>query len=170
MTRDEQKRALRRMREILPEASSDPRFEVVDGVETLVARPIARAPHAPIVTFTAESSWMDRELYLHALDWLTMLLVLYDEACDVIRRLRPAEPKPEKQPDYAAQCAMLCDKPAFQRFLTEMHGLENQNRDAAASRVRSMLNIPTRATLNHNPAAAAGWKKLAGEYEAWKRT
>ncbi len=72
--------------------------------------------------------------------------------------------------DYSAECAMKCAEPAFKRFLIERHNLPNPATDTkAATRVRSILAIQSRRELNTEPAAAARWREMVREFEAWRR-
>lgn len=71
----------------------------------------------------------DRELALHAPDDLRWTVQLYLDLAARYRAERRQEPRqcrPEakRPPSIAAQCAMLCNKPAFKKFLEERHGLE----------------------------------------------
>ncbi len=89
-----------------------------------------------------------------------------------IERLRQAleakDGKPAK--DYAAECAMKCAEPAFMRFLIERHDLPPPATDkTAATRVRSVLAVSSRSQLNTDPAAAARWRGMVQEFDAWRR-
>lgn len=169
MTREEEARTLRRIRELLPELSTDHQFAVVDGGETLLARPIPQAEHAPILTFCADCSWQDREFYIHAVDFVRLLLGLVDRAIEAHRRLAPPPRQAPNPKDYAAECAMKCAERGFQLYLQEVHGLEVLDEPHAAARVRSVLAIGSRADLNNDPATAAGWQRLRGDYDAWRK-
>lgn len=76
--------------------------------------------------------------------------------------------------DYAAEAAMKCAAPAFRVFLEERHGLERPLTDGrVAQKVRSLCGVTSRRELNDGgPAAgqaAARWRSLVGEFEAWRR-
>jgi hypothetical protein len=150
-------------------ASTDWSLRESSAGRSLYASIIPQEPPALVLIFDGQTGTADENFLCFAHEDMRFVLDLLDEAFAIIRNLRRALDREPKPKDYAAQCAMLCDKPAFQRFLTERHGLENQNRDAAASRVRSIVNISSRTELNTNPAAADGWKKLYGDFEAWRK-
>ncbi|EKF17081.1 hypothetical protein [Nitratireductor pacificus] len=77
-----------------------------------------------------------------------------------------AQPEPK---DFAAEAAMKCTEPAFKTFLAERHGLEKPATDArTAQRLRSVLGVTSRRDLNDNGKAAARWKALRAEFQAWR--
>lgn len=72
--------------------------------------------------------------------------------------------------NYAAECAMECAEPAFQRFLEACHGLEPPlTKDRTATRVRSLLAVSSRADLNNDPAAIERWKRLRADFDQWRQ-
>jgi hypothetical protein len=83
-------------------------------------------------------------------------------------------PHPEEAPlgavskdkNFAAEAAMLCGVPAFQKYLMEVEGMEESG-DAAAY-VRGLLRISSRAELNNDARAEAAWKQLRASYRVWK--
>lgn len=83
----------------------------------------------------------------------------------------PPQPEP-KQKMHGSECAMLCNKPAFGRFMAEVHGEPIDPNDSAtvAEAVKQHLKIKSRAVLNHDAAAVARWIELRGEYQAWLRS
>ncbi|WP_085025267.1 hypothetical protein [Ensifer aridi] len=118
----------------------------------------------------------ESEMALSAPGDLIWLLDTYDALAGRYRALRAElrhqAPRQghEKPKDYAAECAMKCAEPAFKVFLEERHGLAKPLTDErVASKVRSILNIRSRAELNDDPAAAARWQELRRAYEAWRK-
>ncbi|MDX0665998.1 hypothetical protein GOD61_24145 [Sinorhizobium medicae] len=117
----------------------------------------------------------DSEMVLNGPYDLIWLLQTYDALAGRYRALvaelrRYAPPQREKPKDYAAECAMKCAEPAFKKFLEECHGLARPlTDDRAATKVRSILNIGSRAELNDDPAAAARWQDLRSAFDAWRR-
>jgi hypothetical protein len=73
------------------------------------------------------------------------------------------------QADLAANCAILCNEPAFKKFLKTCHGLVTANDEATAAKVRELLGIASRKTLNTDPQKAVIWRKLVHDYEGWLR-
>lgn len=118
----------------------------------------------------------DEELLFHARDFLEAAFVVAREAFRVIRE-RDAEiaqlkarTEQRKPKDYAAQCAMLCERHDFGRYMMERHDLESaSDRERVASRVRSVLNIAYRSELNTNAKAGERWLSLHRDFENWKR-
>jgi hypothetical protein len=52
----------------------------------------------------------------------------------------------------------------------ERHGLDSPaTTERAAQKLRSLLGVTSRRELNSDADAAARWKRLRGEFEAWKR-
>ncbi|MDX0275717.1 hypothetical protein GOC21_17505 [Sinorhizobium meliloti] len=129
-----------------------------------------------IATIAADAPIGDSEMVLNAPYDLVWLLGTYDALAGRYRTLvaelrRHAPAQHQQTPkDYAAECAMKCAEPAFKKFLEECHGLARPlTDDRAATKVRSILNIGSRAELNNDPAAAERWQKLRGHFDAWRR-
>ncbi|MDW9573426.1 hypothetical protein GOA73_08565 [Sinorhizobium meliloti] len=128
-----------------------------------------------IATIAADAPIGDSEMVLNAPYDLIWLLGTYDALAGRYRALvaelrRYAPPQREKTKDYAAECAMKCAEPAFKKFLEECHGLARPlTDDRAATKLRSILNIGSRAELNDDPAAAARWQDLRSAFDAWRR-
>ncbi|RWP88343.1 MAG: hypothetical protein EOR12_16655 [Mesorhizobium sp.] len=112
-------------------------------------------------------------------DTVAFLLRLLDEAFGKIRDLR-GEPAPRRhveqrgQPaasdvkNFAAECGMKCQEPAFKVFLHERHGLEKPLTDErVAQKVRSLLGVQSRKELNNGGAAGEAWKALRASFAAW---
>ncbi|MBD9635926.1 hypothetical protein IB277_06415 [Ensifer sp. ENS07] len=116
----------------------------------------------------------DRELVLRAPDDLRWMTERYGKLAERLRaverelaRLHPSQGEPK---NYATECAMKCQEPAFRVFLEERHGLTKPLSDErVATRVRSILNIGSRADLNTDRAAANRWRDLVKSYDAWRR-
>ena len=92
-------------------------------------------------------------------------------AADAATRRRWEADAAPADKNFAAEAAIKCGEPAFKKFLIERHGLESPASDErTAQKLRSLLNIGSRAELNKDDAAAAAWKALRGDFDAWKRT
>lgn len=107
---------------------------------------------------------------------ISFLLGLVDRAIAATRRQAdPAsaarqERAPARGKDFAAECAMKCAEPVFRVYLLERHGLARPlTDDRVAQRVRSILGITSRRALNDDADAAARWKALRGDFDAWRR-
>ncbi|TPM41559.1 hypothetical protein [Mesorhizobium sp. B2-3-4] len=110
-------------------------------------------------------------------DTVRFLRRLLKEAFDRIRDLRgeptrrnPAAEPPEasKPKDFAAECAMKCQEPAFKVFLEEQHGLERPLTDErVAQRVRSLLGVTSRKELNEGGRPGDAWKALRTDFATW---
>jgi hypothetical protein len=72
----------------------------------------------------------------------------------------------EVQP--SAQAAMRCDQPEFWAFLREERQQRVANKDDAATAVRKLCNVNSRAHFNNNESALKAWHKLDDEFRAWK--
>lgn len=81
---------------------------------------------------------------------------------------QPVE-KPKDNPHrLSQQCALTCQEMRFWRFLDEKHNHQMvYSEDDAANCLRIMLGIHSRSELDHNPDAAARWRNLKSEFEAW---
>lgn len=170
MTREEAQAYFAELERLHAAASTDWQRGMTSAGEGMLARLIPQHEPEPVLVFDVHADRNDIALIVEAYTGLGFLIRLVKSLKRRIEDIEGPPPAPPQKPsDFAANCAMYCNKPAFQRFLTEMHGLQNQNPEAAASRVRTILNIRSRAELNDNPAAAEGWKKLRGEYETWRK-
>ncbi|MGP5308066.1 hypothetical protein [Vreelandella alkaliphila] len=80
----------------------------------------------------------------------------------------------------ARQAAMLCQDPAFQLYLDRRrrakHGLtEHQlpdgthNQDDARDWLCAACQIQSRAELDHNPTAAAAFRRIRQRFLTWKQ-
>jgi hypothetical protein len=83
------------------------------------------------------------------------------------------EPAPKKTPiDWrdvqpAAQAGIRCGEPRFREFLRCEHGFDAKDTDEAATVVRQLCQVNTRAAFSTNPAARARWTHLDNQYRAW---
>jgi hypothetical protein len=85
------------------------------------------------------------------------------------RREAPMRPSGEKK-DYSAEAAMRCNDPIFVAFLVAKHGLEQDaDEHFIAAAQRKALKVGSRKILNTDPAAAARWRDMKADYEAWKQ-
>lgn len=149
-----------------------------DGMKLVVAGMDARDQDI-ICTIDHACPADNRELILKHIeipaDLINMLEktgALLREKDGEIRQLRAALEEKGGKPakDYAAECAMKCAEPAFQRFLAERHGLPMPtDKDKAGTRVKFVLRVESRKALNENPAAASLWRDMVKNFEAWRR-
>ena len=80
--------------------------------------------------------------------------------------------KPKKSWDEmprSAQAAMKCNDADFQRFLSAEYRRGIGDAIQAASVVRQVCSIKSRADLDHNEPAAHAWDRLYSNYQMWKR-
>ena len=71
----------------------------------------------------------------------------------------------EVQP--AAQAGIRCAEPRFWTFLLDEQGIEVNNKDDAASAVRTMCGIKSRSELSTNHKARVLWNQLDAAYREW---
>lgn len=126
-----------------------------------------------LLRFDALASDTEKQFIADAAETIRFLLALVDRAIDRMRAPSsqpPAGPVHDARRNYAAEAAMKCGEGRFQTFLAERHGLEPPlDEKRTAQKLRSLLGIASRRNLNDDDAAAARWKKLRGDYEAWRR-
>ncbi|MEX3008972.1 hypothetical protein [Hoeflea sp. TYP-13] len=169
------------------EAAAEISF-VYSGGPTLEFTDPATGQREIMATFAADVPPDQVEQLARYRDDLGDMLNLFAEACAEIRRLKgnatdrsppdfsaaPAQARrdsagaavSEKPKDYAAQAAMMCDRPAYRRFLEEHHGLaEGADPDAVREAQRKAVKIRSKADLN----AAGRWLKHLTEFELWQR-
>ena len=71
----------------------------------------------------------------------------------------------------AQQAGLLCNEPAFRRFLAETGGetqIAMYDLDMAADAVRERCEVHSRADIDKQPLARARWEQIVSEYQAWK--
>jgi hypothetical protein len=68
----------------------------------------------------------------------------------------------------AAQAGIRCADPVFRSFLDEMHSCQAATPEEAATAVRMICNVESRAELGTNHKARVIWKQLDDEFQAWK--
>lgn len=127
-----------------------------------------------IAILPASANLDDRELVLRAPDDLRWMTERYGKLAERLRaaerelaRMRPPQSEPK---NYATECAMKCQEAGFRVFLEERHGLTKPlNDERVTTRIRSILNVRSRADLNTDRAAAARWRDLVKSYDAWRR-
>lgn len=67
----------------------------------------------------------------------------------------------------SAQAAMRCNQPEFWAFLREEHKQRVTNKEDAATVVRKLCKVNSRAHFNTNHAARMVWHGFDTEYQAW---
>ncbi|MBP1852147.1 hypothetical protein [Rhizobium halophytocola] len=132
---------------------------------------------APIATILRPCHVDDEEVLFNSRDYIEACILVAEQSFDEVRRLKreveQLQAKRQREAgrkDYAAQCAMACDKPAFRQWLADVHGADISDRERIATRLRSILNIRSRGELNIDESAAARWKSLQADFEASLRT
>ncbi len=110
----------------------------------------------------------------HTVTHQRFLLSLLDRCArsrqDLANQLHRQEER-RKPPNYASECAILCQKDqAFRRYLIERHDMpEAVDTERVKVKVRSILAIQSMAELNEDPTAATRWDKLRKDFKAWRR-
>jgi hypothetical protein len=80
-----------------------------------------------------------------------------------IDALAPAE----KRGSLAQQAGILCNDPAFQRFMGERVHLDLAGAEATAVMVREYCGIHSRSELDSDEAAAAKFRDLRADFKLW---
>lgn len=71
--------------------------------------------------------------------------------------------------DYAAEASIKLTQPAFVAYLVAHHGLEHDApHEFAAGALRNALGIASRRDLNTDPTAAARWRDMKADFDAWR--
>ena len=131
-----------------------------------------------IADFSRLATSDEMQIAAYAPQDLRFLLGLLERCAARVKALSPhpaASPSDGQAPraanlaNHAAEAAMLCQTPAFKRFLIERHGLESPaSDDRAAQKLRSLLGVSSRREINDGGAALDGWKALRTEFNVWK--
>lgn len=122
-----------------------------------------------VLRFTGQVTPEERDCVVHALDDVRFLLMLLDRAIRALRPVQPARVQRAAPKDHTTEAAMLCESPAFKRFLMEEHGLEHPaTKDRTAQKLRSLLSITTRNDINSDDGARERWFALRAKFNIWK--
>lgn len=68
----------------------------------------------------------------------------------------------------SAQAAMRCGQPKFWAFLREEHKQRVVTTDDAATAVRRITGVNSRARFNDNHTARVAWHQLESQFQAWE--
>lgn len=84
----------------------------------------------------------------------------------------PKERTPFDELKRAQQAGIACNDVVFRTFLKEAKGVtfhdEPEPHQQAATAVRKLCNVNSRAQFDSNPEARAKWETLHSEFQAWK--
>lgn len=126
----------------------------------------------PIMIINPICSFQDERFIERAPILFQAAMTLLNEAFRKIREFQPPKVEPKQSQnhkgDYAAECTMMCGRADFRRYLSACHGLDVADDERVKTRVRSILRIKSRGELNDDPQAAARWKNLRANFNAWK--
>ncbi|MDB5607742.1 MAG: hypothetical protein JWP25_4642 [Bradyrhizobium sp.] len=67
----------------------------------------------------------------------------------------------------SAQAGIRCADPRFREFLAKERGFNTTTEDEAATVVRQLCQVNTRAAFSTNPAARTRWQALDNQYREW---
>jgi len=131
----------------------------------------------PIASVARKVPYDDEDLLFHAPLYLRAAVTIAEGALAEIERLKhllsvksEEDTRRSQANDLSRQCAMLCRRADFARYLKDRHGLMDAADDLrVATRLRSILNIQSRAELNSDPDAAARWRSLLADFDAWRK-
>lgn len=92
------------------------------------------------------------------------------EAHVAVARLNTREEPKPKGGSLAQQCGMLCGDPVFLAYLQEVYPQYGKpvNDFEAATVVRKMLNMESRAEIDTVPDKGIAWRQLKARFDAWK--
>lgn len=85
---------------------------------------------------------------------------------------QPIKREPAKPKSYAQKAGILCNEPAFWRFLQETYRDDHPahiDADFAAETVRQICGVDSRKALVDGTPAGHRWRDLEAEYDAWRR-
>ena len=170
MTPDE-RAFLEKFRTMHEDASTDIRERIVGDDHFLEGRLIPEVEHTPIAAFDAHADYRDIAYFVQVRRAVDILFRARDAAVAYYRSQNPA---PEQQQDAkpyspAQNCGKWCGDMLFQKYMFEVHGLENPgDRNRMATKMHSLLGVNSRALLDRDELAAGRWHDLRSEFNAWK--
>lgn len=171
--REREKAALRRLRFAVDSMAGDNWIVDVDGDRVNLIAGRATGEDAHLCTIHAAALATERDLICGALGNLVMLLAIIDRAAVAVRALQTQIDRLEaekREKNYAAQASMLLANRQFQLFLeTKGAGGPVRDKGAADTRLKFVLGVESKKQLNTDERARAGWKRLVGEFETFKK-
>jgi hypothetical protein len=86
------------------------------------------------------------------------------------KEMRPETSSKWEDMSPAQQAGILCNEPAFWRFLNDTHSQFAVNgADSAAAAVRAHCIVDSRADIKNGHPSGKLWRALVAEYRAWQR-
>lgn len=173
--RDREKARVSRLIDIANRSHGDRWAIDIDGGETNVIAQRSSGEQDVICTIYRTASPDEIELISGALENVFMLLDIRRRA---IMALRQGQPAQAAQPasrmrdgDFAANAAILCAEPLFQRFLERRNrdGSAIHNQEQADAVLKRLLCITSKTQLNRQERAQAAFIDLRADYQTWKR-
>lgn len=128
-----------------------------------------------LCTIYADALPDEIELISGALENVFMLLDIRRRAIIALKQGQPAQGAQQasrmRDGDFAANAAMLCAEPLFQRFLERRNrdGSANHNQEQADAVLKRLLGITSKTQLNRQERAQAAFIDLRADYQTWKR-
>lgn len=154
----------------------DEGYLVVEAIGPMAER------HWRLCRFDRAASKDEMALISSAPETVRFLLDLVDRATRALRQVRGeggqrghSHGEVRREPvgrdkDFAAEAAMLCDRPVFMAFLEARHGLERPlSPEKAAQKLRTLCGVTSRREFNNDERAAAAWRQLRDDFKAWER-
>ncbi|MBY2911413.1 hypothetical protein [Rhizobium leguminosarum] len=168
MATDAEKRKLEQIRLSLEMVGRDWWAEADGETTRLMVRDPADGEPRSIATFAADAPAPFLTFAVASADFLALTLDLLDRCSRAYRELANRQPK---QKNFATECAMKCKSDqAFRQYLIECHDLRDATDiERIKTRIRSILDIQSMAELNTDEAAAARWRQLRTDFDAWRR-
>jgi hypothetical protein len=128
-----------------------------------------------IVSFTASQIDFPTELATSAMGQRFMAVLVPLGDFEDVPTSQPTSQKLAKtamghKRKLSQQVAMICDDARFSKFLGERHMGLYDGFHSPADSIRKYCGVQSRAELDTNTEAAARWRNLKAEYEAWLRT
>lgn len=118
----------------------------------------------------------------HALELLGGMPTASEECPVALVRLKPQTaaieapmapdtlPAPRKPAKLSQMAGILCNEPAFWRFLVEEYGFDlSRNADEAADVVRILCRVKSRSELDTDHLSGASFKDIEIGYRNWLR-
>ena len=179
MNRPPAQRRLARIRELVTSATPIRQIATdreglhieIDGMDAADAESISTVSQACPVS--------NRELLLKHVEIPADLIRMIDAAAKLDRRRRTEIERLQMEleakggrpaKNYAAECAMKCSEPVFKAFMEARYALARPlTDDRVAARVRSVLAISSRTELNTSNEAAARWREMVKDFDAWRK-
>lgn len=173
--RDKEKARVSRLIDIANRCHGD-RWEIdFDGQQTNIIAKRSSGEQDVICTISGTALPEEIELISRAFENVVMFLDIRRRAIIALKQSQPSQGARQatrvRDGDFAANAAILCAEPLFQRFLErrDRGGSAIHNQEQADAVLKRLLGITSKTQLNRQERAQTAFIDLRADFQRWKR-